>query len=209
MTAAAARVERAFEEFDLINAADPRCESVDGAEQPRELMYARRMSAALARLEPDASEELRLAVRAQHIARWEIPRATFPPGRQGYKRWRTQLMEHHAAVAADVMGKVGYDEPAIARVTQLLRKQGLKRDAEVQTLEDVACLVFLENYFDGFAREHDDDKLVDILRKTWVKMSARGREAALGLDLGERASILVGRALAQDPQGPTTPLAEP
>jgi hypothetical protein len=197
MPATDSRLERALLEFDRINAGDPRREAVGGDEQPKELLYARRMSDTLARLEPAASEELQLAVRAQHIARWQIPRTTFPAGRQGYKQWRTRLMEHHAALASDVMRTVGYDEPAVARVTQLLRKQGLKRDAEVQTLEDVACLVFLKDYFDEFALEHDDDKLVEILRKTWVKMSERGREAALALDLGDRAARLVGRALAE------------
>ena len=164
-------------------------------EQPKELVYARRMSETLERIEPAASEELRLAARAQHIARWQIPRTTFPAGRQGYKQWRTRLMEHHAALAAEVMREVGYDDLAVERVTELLRKQGLKRDAEVQTLEDVACIVFLQDYFDEFGRDHDDDKLVEILRKTWVKMSPRGREAALALELSERAARLVERAL--------------
>ena len=197
MSQGESRLERACAEFDRINAQDPRREAIDGELQPKELAYARRMSDTLARLEPDASEELRLAVRAQHIARWEIPRTTFPAGRQGYKQWRTRLMEHHAARAGEVMRSVGYDDGAIDRVTRLLRKQGLKRDAEVQTLEDVACLVFLEDYFDEFALEHDDDKLVDILRKTWVKMSPRGREAALGLALSERGTRLLGLALAE------------
>lgn len=191
------RLARALDEFDRINAADPRRDRAGGEEHPKELLYARRMSDTLARLEPVASEELRLAVRAQHIARWQIPRGTFPNGRQGYKQWRTRLMDHHAALATEVMRRVGYGEETIARVTQLLRKQGLKRDAEVQTLEDVACLVFLEHYFDEFAAQHDDDKLVDILRKTWAKMSERGREAALALELGARELRLVERALAE------------
>lgn len=188
------RLARAFEELDRINATDPRRELVDGEEHPKELLYARRMSGTLARLEPAASEALRLAVRAQHVARWQIPRETFPAGRQGYKQWRSRLMDHHAELAGGVMRRVGYDEEAIGRVTELLRKQGIKRDAEVQILEDVACLVFLEHYFDGFAQEHDDDKLVDILRKTWAKMSDRGRAAALALELSERATRLVERA---------------
>jgi hypothetical protein len=190
------RLERAFEALDRINAQDPRRERVGEREEPKELVYARRMSDTLARLEPDASEPLRLAVRAQHIARWQIPRDTFPPGRVGYKQWRTRLMEHHAELAAGVLREVGYDDETIARVTQLIRKQGIKRDEDVQTLEDVACLVFLEDYFDDFATEHDDDKLVDILQKTWVKMSERGRRAALALELSGRARELVGRALA-------------
>ena len=190
------RLDLALAAFDRINADDPRVDEVDGAPQPRELVDARRMSNALARFEPDASEELRLAVRAQHIARWRIPRAEFPGGRQGYKQWRVRLMEMHAELASGVLREVGYDEPRIERVAQLLRKQGLKRDADVQALEDVACLVFLEHYFDDFATEHDEDKLVDILQKTWVKMSERGRAAALRLALSERAAGLVGRALA-------------
>ena len=191
------RLDLALAAFDRINADDPRVDVVDGAPQPRELVYARRMSEALARFEPAASEELRLAVRAQHIARWRIPRTEFPGGRQGYKQWRSRLMEMHAELAGGVLREVGYDEPVVGRVSQLLRKQGLKRDEDVQTLEDVACLVFLGHYFDDFAAEHDDDKLVDILRKTWVKMSDRGRAAALGLALSERATALVGHALAE------------
>ena len=196
MSDAPARLERALDAFDRINAQDPRTERVDGRDEPKELVYARRMSETLARIEPEASEPLRLAARAQHIARWQIPRDTFPAGRTGYKHWRTRLMEHHAELAAGVLREVGYDDATIARVTQLVRKQGIKRDDDVQTLEDVACLVFLKDYFDDFAAEHDDDKLVDILQKTWIKMSERGRRAALGLRLSARAHALVERALA-------------
>ncbi|MFW6198948.1 MAG: DUF4202 domain-containing protein [Gemmatimonadota bacterium] len=189
------RLRRAFERFDEINAEDPRTEAVDGEERPKELVYARRMSDTLSRLEPDASEELRLATRAQHIARWRIPRSDFPEGRKGYKKWRVKLMFEHAEIAEAVLREVGYPEETVERVKTLIRKQGLKRDPEVQTLEDVACLVFLEHYFDDFAEEHEDEKLVDILEKTWRKMSERGHEAALGLDLSERARQLVKRAL--------------
>ncbi len=189
------RLTRAFAAFDRINAADPRTELVDGRSEPKELVYARRMTAALERFEPDASEPLRLAARAQHIERWSIPRSDYEYGRTGYKQWRSRLMQHHAEVATRVLREVGYDEETCERVTRLLRKQGLKRDPEVQTLEDVVCLVFLEHYFDDFAREHDDEKLVDILRKTWGKMSERGRAAALRLDLSADAARLVGRAL--------------
>jgi hypothetical protein len=155
------------------------------------------MTEALDRLEPDASEALRLAVRAQHISRWSIPRDSFPPGRKGYRAWRTRLMDHHADVAGEILHEAGYGEAMIGRVGELLRKKGLKRDPEVQTLEDVACLVFLEHYFDDFAAQHDDQKVIQILRKTWSKMSERGREAALGLDLSPRGAALVARALSE------------
>lgn len=189
------RLQRAMERFDAINAEDPRREVVDGQERPKELVYARRMSETLERFRPDASEPLRLAVRAQHLARWRIPRSEFPEGRTGYKKWRTRLMFFHAELAEEVLRQLEYPEDTVERVKTLLRKQGLKRDPEVQALEDVACLVFLEHYFDAFAEDHGDEKLVDILRKTWRKMSERGQEAALELKLSERAARLVGQAL--------------
>lgn len=188
-------VQQAFERFDQVNAQDPRRELVDGAREPKEAVYARRMSERLERFEPDASEPLRLAARAQHIARWRIPRSEYPMDRKGYKQWRARLMQLHAELASEILADLGYDEPTIEAVSRLLRKVGLKRDAEVQTLEDVACLVFLEHYFDEFARDHDDEKLVEILRRTWTKMSERGHAAALELPLGERARRLVARAV--------------
>lgn len=191
------RLRRAFERFDAINAEDPRTEVVDGEERPKELVYARRMSETLDRFEPEASEALLLAARAQHIARWRIPRSDFPDGRKGYKQWRVKLMMYHAELAEDVLEDLGYPEETVERVSTLLRKQGLKRDDEVQTLEDVACLVFLEHYFEDFAEDHEDDKLVDILQKTWRKMSERGHEAALELDMSEGAARLVQRALEE------------
>jgi len=189
------RFAQAIARFDAVNAEDPRRDRVEGELHPRELLYARRMSEALERFEPEASEALRLAARAQHIQRWILPRAEYPEGRAGYKRWRTRLMGHHAEVAGGILREVGYGEELVDRVASLLRKQGLKRDPEVQTLEDVVCLVFLEHYFDAFALEHEDGKLVEILGKTWMKMSERGRAAALELELGDRAKRLLGLAL--------------
>lgn len=208
MSASPSRLDRAFERFDAVNAEDPRTERVDGEPHPKELLYGRRMSETLARFEPEASEALRLAARAQHIARWRIPRERFPEGRRGYKRWRTGLMRLHAELATEILRELGYDEATLQRVDELLRKQGLKRDAEVQTLEDVACLVFLEHYFDAFAADHDDEKLVDILRKTWGKMSERGRRAALSVPLGDHATRLVERALASEPASSTAVVTE-
>ncbi len=197
MTDAAQLLARAIERFDEVNARDPRTTPVGEREEPTELVYARRMTVTLDRFAPGASDELRLAIRAQHISRWSIPRSEFPPGRSGYKAWRTRLMDHHAELAAGILRDVGYGEPTVERVGQLLRKRGLKRDPEVQTLEDVVCLVFLEYYFEEFAAQHEDDKLVEILRKTWAKMSERGRTEARGLELGARGKKLLARALGE------------
>jgi len=177
----------AFARIDAINAEGP---------DDRELLYSRRMTERLDRLEPDASDALRIAVRAQHIARWRIPRSDYPEGRAGYKRWRATLARMHADVCAEILVAVGYGDDTIARVRVMLTKARLKQDPEVQTLEDVACLVFLEHYAIEFAAKHPEDKVVDILRKTWTKVSDRGHRAALALDLPAALRALIDRALA-------------
>lgn len=189
------RIALALERFDALNSEDPRQDMVDGAAQPKELVYGRRMSDRLEVFAPNASVPLRLAVRAQHIARWKVPRSSYPEGRRGYKRWRTELMRIHAEIASGILEEVGFEAGIIDAVARLLRKEGIKRNPDAQTLEDVACLVFLEYYFDDFAEDHDDDKLIDILAKTWRKMSASGQAAALKLPLSTRTVGLVERAL--------------
>src|SRR5215472_14940047 len=140
------RFERACARFDAANALDPNRESAGGRERPKELLYAERMSAMLERFAPDASEALRLAARSQHIQRWKIPRSDYADGRIGYLQWRKHLQKFHAALAGDILRDVGYDGTMIARVGSLLKKEDLKADADVQALEDVIDLVFLESY---------------------------------------------------------------
>jgi hypothetical protein len=181
--------------FDAVNSLDPRIEIVDGRPEPKELVYARRMSETLLAFIPDASEPLRLAVRAQHIARWQIPRTDFPEGKKGYKEWRSKLMGVHAEIADDILAEVGYDQATRETVGKLIRKEGVKRDPEVQALEDTACLVFLQHYFDEFIAEHEDEKLLGIIRKTWAKMSERGHAAALSLAFHGRGAKLIQTAL--------------
>ena len=181
--------------FDRANAEDPNVETVDGAAHPRELLYAQRMSATLEHFAPDASEVVRLAVRCQHIRRWTVPRDSYPEGRDGYRRWRTDLGRFHAETAGAILRDVGYDEATVERVRVLLRKERLKADPEVQLLEDVICLVFLRHYLAPFAAQHEDEKVVGILRKTWRKMSERGRAAASDLDVAPELRALVDRAV--------------
>jgi hypothetical protein len=183
------RFDAAVRLIDAANAEDP---------HGRELLYSQRMSAWLARIEPDASEALRLAARAQHVRRWTIPRSDFPMDRIGYLKWRTTLYRFHAEQAAAMLREAEYDEGTVARVGSLIRKEGIKQDAEAQALEDVICLVFLENYFAEFAAQHDEEKVVGILRKTWRKMSERGRGVALGLAMPPAARRLVERAIAEE-----------
>ncbi len=190
-------VEQALEMIDAANARDPNLETVDGENQPKELVYGRRMSACLERLAPGASDLVRIAARAQHIERWTVPRGSYPEGKKGYHRWRTDLGRFHADRAGEIMAACGYAETEIGKVRAMLRKKNLRSDPDTQLLEDTICVVFLENYLSGFSTRHDPEKVVDILRKTWAKMSPRGREAALALELSHDARRLVERALAQ------------
>jgi hypothetical protein len=180
MIADSRRYADAIARFDAANAEDPTTESTGGAAEPRELVYARRMTAMLERFAPDAPEAVRLAVRCQHIRRWEIPRASYPRTSEGYQAWRARLLDHHAGLAARILRDAGYDEGMIARIASIVRKERLKKSPEAQLLEDVAALVFLEHYVAGFVaghREYGEAKLRDILQKTFRKMSPHGRGA--------------------------------
>ena len=191
-----ARFQAAIKGFDAANREDPNRESRQGKPYPKELLYSERMTAWLGRIAPEAPEIVQLAVRAQHIERWKIPRRDYPKNRQEYRKWRVELGKFHAERAGQILVQAGYDDETAARVQSLLRKEHLKTDPNCQLLEDVACLVFLEFYFRDFAEEHDEEKLVNILRRTWKKMSERARKAALQLELPPHLGRLVEKALA-------------
>ncbi len=189
-------MDRAIELIDQANMADPTLESDGANEKPKAYLYGLRMSGWLDRLAPDASDALRIAARAQHIERWTVPRNTYPLGRTGYNAWRTGLHKFHAERAGEIMAGLGFDAKTIQQTGELLQKKHLKRNPETQMLEDVICLVFLENEFDGFAAKHEEEKIIDILQKTWAKMSDTGHQAALGLDFTPEAKRLVEKALS-------------
>jgi len=189
------RFEEALQKFDAVNAQDPHAEIIDGIAYPKELVYAQRMTACLQKIAPDASEALQLAVRCQHIRRWAISRQDFPEGLQGYNKWRNTLKKYHADIVGKILQEVGYNPETITRVQFLVQKRQLKIDAEVQLLEDTICLVFLEYYFVNFAQQHPVEKVVDILQKTWPKMTPQGQQLALQLHLPAEARDLIGIAL--------------
>lgn len=197
MTADAKRFEAAIARIDAANAEDPNTEEANGETHPKELLYGQRMSAWLDRLSPGACEALKLAARAQHIRRWAIPRRDYPMTRTGYLKWRTTLYRFHAEEAAGILREVGYDDATVAAVGSLLRKERLKRDADAQCLEDVACLVFLEHHLADFAPQYYEQKVLAILRKTWKKMSPRGQAAASRFALPPAARVLLDKALSE------------
>ena len=169
------QLEAVLSAIDAANAADPAVESDGEGERPAALLYGLRMSEELDKICPEASEHLKIAARGQHIERWKMPRSSYPEGRAGYLAWRKAQAAFHAGRVAALMAEAGYPEPDCQRVGGMLRKEGLKRDAEVQMLEDVICLVFLRWYFADFAKGRDAEQIAGIVSKTARKMSAEGR----------------------------------
>ncbi len=182
--------------FDKANAQDPNKEEVDGQIIAKELLYAQRMTQTLETFEPNASDALKLAARSQHICRWEIPRNSYPMDRVGYLKWREELKKFHASKASTILQEIGYATEIIDRVSFLIQKKKLKKDEETQALEDVICLVFLNFYYEEFLTKHSKEKVIDILQKTWRKMSENGHKAALELSYSEKALDLIKQALA-------------
>jgi hypothetical protein len=191
-----ARFARAIEAFDAANAEDPHSVTVDGRPRPRELAQAERLAAWVDKLEPRASEALRLAARCQHIRRWQIPRSSYPTGRVGYLQWRTQLGRFHAETAMRILEEAGYERALIDEVRRINLKQNLHSNPDSQTMEDALCLSFLEFEFEEFCAKYPSDKVIEVVQKTWKKMSARGHEVALQLPLSPASLAVVTRALA-------------
>ena len=194
-------VSKALKAIDAAHALDPNTTEVDGTSVPYELHYARKCSHYLSLHTPAASPLLTVAVRAQHFRRWEVARDSFPRTKAGYLAWRAHLKKRQAAQVEEICVSCGFSADEAKRVGSLVAKEDLKKgegkgDDEAQVLEDVACLVFLDDQFDQFEKEHDEEKIVGILRKTWAKMGERGRELALQMEMSERARELVGKALA-------------
>lgn len=189
------RFQAAIEAIDRANACDTNRLSSGDSQEPKEIVHGRMVSDWILRLAPDASEALRLAGRAHHLERWQIPRASYPDGREGYLRWRRALQDHHVRRTREILAALGYDEKMLGRVETILRKRQLRSDPEVQCFEDALCLVFLETQFRDLARRLGEDKMIEVLRRTLVKMSPHGKRAATEMTLpaGERA--LLAKAL--------------
>jgi hypothetical protein len=188
--------EKALSAIDAAHALDPNKVTVAGEELPYELHYANKSTQYLEKRDPDVSEPLRLAIRAQHFRRWEVPRSSYPMTRPGYHAWRTYLKKRQAELVEQICLEAGYSKEDSETVGSLIRKEDLKANEETQILEDVACLVFLDDQFEAFEKEHDEDKIIKILQKTWGKMTDKGHELALQIPMGERPQEVMNKALA-------------
>ena len=181
--------------IDAENEDDPNNEIYQDITYPKELLYSDRMYERLMTFQPNASEAVQIAAKAQHICRWKMPRESYPMDRVGYLKWRENLKTFHAATTAEILKKAGYEDTFINRVSFLIEKKSLKKDEETQLLEDAICLVFLEFYLDPFVQKHDTEKLKHIILKTWNKMSEKGHQEALKINFTPENLLLIKEAL--------------
>lgn len=187
--------EKARVEIFKAHDEDPNKVTINGQEMPYETHYAQKMESYLNKRAPDASDVLKLAVCAQHFRRWEVPRSSYPMTKVGYHSWRTYLKKKQAQLVGEIVESY-YTPDEKQKCMALIEKEGLKQgEEEVQVLEDVACLVFLDDQFDEFKEKHDEAKIVNILKKTWVKMSPKGHEMALEIPMTDECKALVQKAL--------------
>jgi len=190
-----ARFEAAICRFDAENSRDPNTEIVNGEPRQRELVYAQWLTDWVLKLKPDASEELRLAARCQHLCRWTIARGSYPMTRPGYLKWRADLKVFHAEKAGDVLREVGYPADVIAKVQMLNLKRNFPADPDCRVLEDALCLVFLERQLTALAAKSTEDKVINALQKSWKKMTEQARAEALKLHYTPQEKALIERAL--------------
>ncbi len=192
-------LQTAFTLFDQYNQQDPRTFTWNGETHPQEYFFALKLYNWVLKLDAHAGEELQLASRSQHIGRWEIPRESYPDGREPYLKWRKDLALHHAEVADKLMAQAGYDAETIERVNQIILKKRIKVDADVQTMENALCLVFLEFQYEDFRRKYDNDpeKIINILRKSLLKVVSHGHSFALKLNYSDGGLALIQQALDQ------------
>lgn len=190
------RIKSVFDQIDKINKEDPNHEIIDGQSIPKELIYGHRMTEVLHQITDTPSEILQIAARGQHIARWKIARSDYPMNRNGYLKWRTQLKIFHGETLADIMKAHDYSPSEIKKMKAILMKKDLKTDTDTQLLEDTLCLVFLKFHVADFVLNKDEEMIINIIRKTWAKMSENAHEEALKLPYPPNISLLLQKALS-------------
>jgi len=196
------KFDKAIELYNAANSIDPNLEVSDGKDAPKELLYSQRMLDMINRFKPDADDVAKLSVAAQHIERWKSPRSDYPMNRKGYHLWRTNLYKFHADTAAKLLQEAGYDEAFIERVKLAIGKKNLKNNADTQILEDIAALTFIEHYMMAMYinfPQYDEEKWIDIIIRTWKKMSPEAQQFALSgsVKLPEELVPVIEKAIAK------------
>jgi hypothetical protein len=189
-------IELALNSIDNYNKKDPTIENWEGTDYPKEFLESIKRTNWLEKIAPNASDALKIATRSQHIGRWEIPRDTYESSRIGYLTWRSDLAKYHASKTSEILQNLNFDTQTINRVQELNLKKGIKTDTEAQIIEDILCLVFLENHIDDFAPSQDEEVLTNIIQKTWKKMSELGRTEALKISYKPEILAFLKKALS-------------
>jgi hypothetical protein len=188
-------ITAAIDAIDKVNAEDPNQVMVNGVSHPAELLHSIRLTEEILSLDPEAGPELLVAARSQHIARWKVPRSSYPEGKAAYLTWRKDLAKMHAGVTSEILARLGFDDSFIKRVHEINLKQNLKFDRDVQVMEDGLCLVFMRFQLDQFLLSQSEEKMITILQKSWKKMSEAGRKEALKINFSPAARALVLSAI--------------
>jgi hypothetical protein len=189
------KLTQAFEQFDTYNKTDPNSIVWSGVSYPQEYFLALKLYEWVLKLAPQASEELMLASRSQHIGRWEIPRDSYPEGRESYLQWRKDLAIYHTEITVAILQRIGYQTEQIERVKQIILKQKIKADAEVQIMENALCLVFLQFQYEDFHIKHDPEKVINILKRSLLKMDTNGHKFALSISYSTKGLFYIREAL--------------
>ena len=185
--------DQAIKLINDANSQDPNLEQSDGKDCPKELLYSLRMSNMLERYDSDADQVIKIAIHGQHIQRWQSPRNAYPMDRKGYHKWRSDLYIFHAEKVAQIMQQTGYNEQDIERAKKAVAKVGIKSNPDTQLIEDVVGLVFIEHYMLDFATKHpeySEQKWIDIIRKTWSKMSEQAHKFVLAGEISLPESLV-------------------
>lgn len=188
------KLQQAFDLFDAYNKKDPNQITWNGESFPQEYFLAIKLYDWVRQLDPEADEMLLLASRCQHIGRWEIPREQYAPGREGYLKWRKELASYHANKAGEILREVGYSADQVHAVEDIILKKKIKVNSAVQTMENALCLVFLAYQYEEFYPKHRD-KIVNILKKSLLKMDAHGHRFALSLSYDAEGEVYIKEAL--------------
>lgn len=190
------KMQEAFKRFDDYNKQDPTTFTWSGNDYPQEYFLALKLYEWVLKLDANAGEPLLLASRSQHIGRWESPRTDYPMDKEGYLKWRKELSFYHAKIACNILEELAYPEEVIDEVSQIIQKKKIKVNSLVQTMENALCLVFLEFQYEDFFPKHRE-KIVNILKKSLLKMDAHGHEFALSLPYSDEGLQYIQEALNQ------------
>lgn len=190
------RFSKVISAIDQAHQSDPNFEKWEGKDYPVEYLNAIRMTQSLDDLYPNASEALKIACRCHHIYRWKIPRSEYPMNKVGYHQWRNTLKKYHAVETEKIMASHDYDSEIIEETKKIIEKRQLKLNPDSQAMEDVICIVFLKYGLHTFGPKYDESKVIDILTKTWHKMSDYAQSEALKLELPAYSADIVKKALA-------------